>query len=60
MGKRPSQDSFTSILGQQVAATQFTLMSAQPLHRERQEVYIVSEEDNDSEPAPLASKKVSN
>jgi hypothetical protein len=60
MGKRPSKDSFTSTLGKRVAATQLTPTSAQPLHPERQEVYIVSEEEDEREPAPLASKKVSN
>ena len=60
MGKRPSKDSFTSTLGKRVAATQLTPTSAQPLHPERREVYIVSEEEVEREPAPLASKKVSN
>jgi len=60
MGKWPSKDSFTSTLGKRVAATQLTPMSAQPLHAERLEDYIVSEEDDEREPAPLASKKVSN
>jgi len=35
-------------------------MSAQPLDPERREVYIVSEEEDEREPAPLASKKISN
>jgi len=60
MGKRPSKDSFTSTLGKRVAATQSTPTSAQPLHSERREVYIVSEEVDEREPVPLASKKVSN
>jgi len=60
MGKRPSKDSFRSTLGKRVAATQLTPTSAQPLHPERQEVYIVSEQEEEREPAPLASKKVSN
>jgi len=59
MGKQPSKDSFTSTLGKQVAATEFTPTSAQPLHSEHQKVYIVSEEEDECEPAPLASKKVS-
>jgi len=60
MGKRPSEDSFTSTLGKRVAATQLTPTSAQHLHPERWEVYIVSEEEDERQPAPLASKKVSN
>jgi hypothetical protein len=60
MGKRPSNDSFTATLGKHVTATQLTPTSAQPLHPERREVYIVSEEEDEREPAPLASKKVSN
>jgi len=60
MGKQPSKDSFTSTLGKRVAATQLTPTSAQPLHPERQEVHIVTEEEDEREPAPLASKKVSN
>jgi hypothetical protein len=60
MGKWPSKDSFTSTLGKRVAATQLTPMSAQPLYPEHWAVYIVSKEENEREPAPLASKKVSN
>ena len=60
MGKRPSQDSFKSTPGKRVAATQLTPTSALPLHPECREVYIVSEEEDEREPAPLASKKVSN
>jgi len=60
MGKRPSKDSFKSTLGTPVTATQLTPTSAQPLHPEHREVYIVSEEEDEHEPAPLASKKVSN
>jgi len=60
MGKRPSKASFTSTLGKRVAATQLTPTSEQPLHPERQQVYIVSEEEDEHEPAPLASKKISN
>jgi len=59
MGNQPSKDSFTSTLGKLVAATQLTPTSARPLHPEHREVYIVSEEENEFEPAPLASKKVS-
>jgi len=58
MGKQPSRDSFTSTLGKQVAASQLTPTSAQPLHPEYWEVYIVSEEENQCKPAPLASKQV--
>jgi hypothetical protein len=60
MGKRPLKDSFTSTLGKRVAATQLTPTSAQPLYPERREVYIVSEEEDEREPSPLASKKISN
>jgi hypothetical protein len=60
MGKRPAQDSFTSTCGVQVATTQLTPTSAQLLHPERREVDIVSEEDDECEPAPLASQWVSN
>ena len=57
MGKRPSEDSFTSTIGKGVMATQSTPTSAQPLHPERREVHIVSEEDDECKPTPLASKK---
>jgi len=60
MGKRPSKDSFTSTLGKRVAATQLTPTLAQPPHPEHREVNIVSEEEDERKPAPLASKKVSN
>ena len=60
MGKRPSKNSFTSTLGIRVVPTQLTPTSAQPLHSGCREVYIVSEEEDEREPAPLASKKVSN
>ena len=59
MGKQPSKDLFTSTIGKRVAAAQLTSRSAQPLHPERWEVYIVSEEEDQRQPAPLASKKVS-
>jgi len=59
MWKRPSKHSFLSTLGEQVTATQLTLMSAQPLRPEGQEVYIVSEEEDEREPVSLASKTVS-
>jgi hypothetical protein len=60
MGNRTSKDSFMSTLGKRVAATQLTPTSAQRLHPEHWEVYIVSEEEDECEPAPLGSKKVSN
>jgi len=60
MRKRTSKDSFKSTLGKRVAATQITSTSAQPRHPERQEAYIVSEEEDARELAPLPSKKVSN
>ena len=60
MGKRLLTDSFTSILGKLVAATQLTTASAQHLHTEHREVYIVLEDEGDQrQPAPLASKKLS-
>ena len=59
MGKRPSKDSITSTLRKRVAAIQLTSTTAEPQHPESQEVYIVSEEEDEREPAPLASKKVS-
>jgi len=59
MGKQPSKDSFMSILGKRVVATQSTATSVQPLHPEHREVYIVPEEEDELDPAPLASKKVS-
>jgi len=59
MGKQPSKDSFMSTLGKEVAATLLTPTSAQPLHPEGWEIYIVSEEQDECEPAPLASNKVS-
>jgi hypothetical protein len=58
MGKRPSEYSFTSALGKQVTATQLTPVLAPPLHPECREVYIVLEEEDEGEPAPLVSKKV--
>ena len=60
MGKRPSKDFFTSTLGKLVAATQLTLTSVQPLHPKCWEVHIVWKEEDECEPALLASKKVSN
>ena len=58
-GKRLSNDSFMSTLGKRVAATQIPPTSARHLHSVRREVYIVSEGEDESEPAPLASKKLS-
>jgi len=55
MGKRPSKDSIMSTLGKQVAAMQLTPTQAQPLQSERRELYIVSEEEDERKPAPLAS-----
>jgi len=60
IANRPSKDSFTAILGKRLSATQLTPMAARPLHPERQEVYIVSEEEDERQPAPLASKQVCN
>jgi len=59
MGKRASKDSFTSTLGKRVAATQFTPISEQPQHPEHRDVYILSDDEDECKPAPLASKKVS-
>jgi len=39
-------------------ATQLTATSVQPIHLEHQEVNIVSEEEDEYKPVPLASKKV--
>ena len=55
MGKQLSQDSFTSNLGKRVTATQLVPTSVQPLPPEYWKVYNVSEEDDEYEPAPLAS-----
>jgi len=60
MGKRRSNDSFTSTLGKRVTATQLTPTSAQRLHPEGWEVHLVSEEEDEREPAPLASKTIFN
>jgi hypothetical protein len=59
MGKQLLKDSFTSILGKQVPATQFTPTSAQPQYPERQEVYIVLQEDNQYDTEPLAAQTAS-
>lgn len=53
-----SKHSFMSSLGKPVAATQFTSTLARPLCPERWEVYIVPQEEDERELAPLASKKV--
>jgi len=47
-----------STLGKGVAATELTPVLARPQYPESWAVYIVSEEENQCEPAPLASKKV--
>jgi hypothetical protein len=60
MGTRSSKDSFMSILGKRVAPTQLTPTSAQPLNLGHLEVYIVSEEEDECDPALLESKNVSN
>ena len=60
MRKWPSDDSFTSTLDRQVAATQLTPTSAQPNHPERREVSIILEQEDECEPVPLASKMASN
>jgi hypothetical protein len=60
IGKWPSTDSFTSICGKLVMATQFTPVLAQPLHCQHQKVYIIPEKEVDPcQPAPLASKTLS-
>jgi hypothetical protein len=48
-----------STLGTRVTATQIIPTSAQPVHSDFQEDYIVSEEEDEREPAPLTSKEVS-
>jgi hypothetical protein len=60
MGKQPLKHSFTSTLGKQVAATQLPSTSAERLHPRHQEVDVVSEEEDDHNPVPRASRKVSN
>jgi len=60
MGKWLSEDSFTSTLGNQVVATQAIPTSVQPVHPEHREVNTLSEEEDECELAPLASKKLSN
>ena len=60
MGMHPSRDSFMSTLGKQVAVTQLTPTLVQPLHPQCWEFNIVLEEEDEREPAQLASKKVSN
>jgi hypothetical protein len=59
MGNQLSKDSFTSILGKQVPATQLTPTSAQPLYPERREVYIVLQEDDQYDTEPLAAQTAS-
>jgi len=59
MIKRPSKDSFSSTPGKHVLATQLTPTSALPLHPECREVYIIPEEENECNHAPLVSKLVS-
>jgi hypothetical protein len=59
MGKRPSKYSFISPLAKQATATQSSPTLSQPLHPEHREVIIVSEEEDECEPVPLAHKKVS-
>ena len=59
MGKRLSKDPFTSTLGKLVAETQLTPTLAQLLHTECRKVYSVLENEDEREPAPLASKEVS-
>jgi len=59
MGMWPSKDSFTSTLGKWVTAPQLIPTSVQILHPEDWNVYIVSEEEDELEPVPLAPKKAS-
>jgi len=58
MGKQLSKYSFTSIVGKQVTATELTPTLVRLLCPECCEVYLVSEEEDEREPAPLPSKKV--
>ncbi|KAF8544585.1 hypothetical protein BDD12DRAFT_872548 [Trichophaea hybrida] len=60
MGKRPSKDSFMSTLEKQVAVTQLPPTLVQTLHPERQEIYLVSEEEDERDLAPLASRERNN
>jgi hypothetical protein len=59
MGQRLSHDSFMSTLGKPVAATQITHTLARPLRPELWEVYISSEANDERDPVPLPSMKVS-
>jgi hypothetical protein len=60
MGMWPSKDSFRLTHRKRVTATQLTPTSAQPQDPEHLKVSTVSEEEDEREPVPLASKKVSN
>jgi len=59
IGKGQSKDSFTSTHGKLVATTQSAPRSARLRHPAPQEVNISSAEEDQHEPAGLASKKVS-
>jgi hypothetical protein len=56
----PSKDSFTSTLAKQDESNKLIAISVLHQQPEHREVYIVSEVEDEREPAPLASKKVSN
>jgi len=58
MHKKPSNDSFPSTLVIQVLTTHISHMSAQLLHPQHQDVYIIPVEENEHKPVPLALKKV--
>lgn len=55
--KEPSKDSFTWTLQKQVESTQLHPTIAQPQCFEHREINIVSEQEDEPEIAPLASKK---
>jgi len=57
MGKQPWNDLFPSVYGNQVAATNVTPTSPHAIHPETEEVYIITEEEDQNNPAPLVSKK---
>jgi len=57
-GKWPSKDLITSTLGMRVSATQCTSTLVPPPNPEHREVCLVSEEEYERQPAPLAAKKI--
>jgi len=58
MDQQTPKDSFTSTLGNTVAAPQCTAMQAKPQHLEHWEVCHPLEDDDQSEAVPLASNTI--